>query len=135
MPIPPDQLKRLESDLSGHQDRMTSLRTSITNMSEEADVHDLILGLGRSKAILTALSEIYDNPRKLDELGRDPAGYARRHSIELPAGATLSVTGTGAQAVVEAHIKKGRFTYVLTWNREKGFTGDAAGSGTSGHAH
>jgi hypothetical protein len=120
MPIPADQLERLQEGLAEHVERAESLRRHIADMEAEAEAHEAIVRVGQDERLLEALGELYDDPELAKRISEDPDGYAREKGIELPPGAEIRVAGDGSRA--GAHIQHGPFGFELVWDRRRGFS-------------
>jgi hypothetical protein len=120
MPIPAEQLERLQEGLAEHIERAESLRRHIADMEAEAEAHETIVRVGRDGTLIEALGELYDDPELAGRISEDPDGYSREKGIELPPGAEIRVAGDGSR--VGAHIQHGPFGFELVWDRRRGFS-------------
>jgi hypothetical protein len=121
VPIPREHVERLEADLSAHESWLRTLRHQIAALEAEASAHEMILRLGRDPNLHRALSELHDRPDMAQNIVEDPRSYFLKWGVEVPAGATVTVTADPERAAVEAHFENPPFDYGVGWSRVDGF--------------
>ncbi len=89
--LPDSQLQKLRDDLAVHEKRLTDLENSISAQQIEADVHRVVLKLGRDQGLLNLFGELYVHPELAQEAAKDPAGFAAKRGVTLPADARVTV--------------------------------------------
>ncbi|HYN52762.1 MAG TPA: hypothetical protein VES62_17715, partial [Thermoleophilaceae bacterium] len=72
MPIPKQQLQRLEDQLSAQESWLPTLRRKIAGLQDEASAYEMMLALGRDQSLLRVLGELYDRPELFDRARDDP---------------------------------------------------------------
>ena len=117
--LPDSQLQKLRDDLAVHEKRLTALENSISAQQIEADVHRVVLKLGRDQGLLNLFGELYVHPELAQEAAKDPAGFAAKRGVTLPADARVTV---GVDGAVQAELVQGSFHYLVQWDRHAGFS-------------
>ena len=121
MPIPPEHLERLEAELSDHESRLRTLRPQITALEAEASAHEMVLMLGRNPDLLRVLNELHDQPDLGERIAKDPNSFFEERGIEVPDGATVTVTTDPERSAVEARFDNPLIDYSVGWSRVDGF--------------
>ena len=123
MSIPQNQLDQLNADLQNHEQRLASLKRAVADMQSEIEVHNAVLQIAREPKILTALTDVHDNPAVADQIEKDPQGFVRSRGIQLPPGTTVTAKRSSAQsAVASANLQIGRYRVSLQYDTVKGFS-------------
>jgi hypothetical protein len=118
--IPPEHLERLEADLSAHESWLGTLRLQIAALEAEASAHEAILRLGRDPNLRRVLDELQDQPDLTERVGKDPRSFFAERGVELPDGATVSVT-SDQRSALEARFRNDFLEYAVGWCRADGF--------------
>src|SRR5262245_32222643 len=121
MPIPSEHLEHLKTQLSEHESRLETLRRQIAALEAEASAHETMLRLCRDGPLRRALDEVHDRPDLAQEIAQDPRSYFEKRGVEVPAGATVTVTTDRARTTVEAHFRNPPFDYGVGGSSADGF--------------
>jgi hypothetical protein len=121
MPIPREHLDRLEAELSDHESRLRTLQPQITALEAEASAHEMVLRLGRNPELLRVLNELHDEPDLGERIAKDPDSFFKERGIEVPDGATVTVTTDPERSAVEARFENPLIDYRVGWSRVDGF--------------
>lgn len=122
MPLPQQQRAQLKADLQVHQKRVDSLKARQADITNELEVHDVIMRLGQDPKILALLDEMYDHPEIADQMKGNPQAYLQSRGIVLPPGGTVRASRPTPQtAVIVASYHLGRFQFDAQWDTTHGF--------------
>lgn len=121
MPIPSEHLEGLKTQLSEHESQLGTLRHQIAALEAEASAHEMMLRVGRNPNLHRALEELYDRPDLFERIAEDPRSYFEKRGVEMPRGATVTVTTDPDRPAVEAHFENPPFDYGVGWSRVDGF--------------
>jgi len=119
--IPSDHLTRLEEELSGHENWLRTLRRQIEGLEAEASAHEMVLRLGRNRELHRVLGELHDQPELSERIAEDPSSFFEQQGIEVPDGATVTVTTDPEGSGIEAHFNDPYLNYGVGWSRMRGF--------------
>jgi len=128
MPLPDSHLERLREDLVVHETRLAALENSIRAQQAEADVHKMLIGLGRDQGMLNAVGEIFDHPDTAQQAHADAGSFLARHGVRLPAGVKVSMDTDGG---LRAEFP-GPFPVAAYWDRSAGFSSGPLTKGAAG---
>jgi hypothetical protein len=119
--IPSEHLERLEEELSGHESWLRTLRRQIEGLEAEASAHETVLRLGRNRELHRVLGELHKQPELSERIAEDPRSFFEQQGIEVPDGATLTVTTDPEGSGIEARFEDPYLSYGVGWSRVKGF--------------
>jgi len=122
MPIKADQLHRLDRDLKVHESTVLDLRKQISILEEQLAAHEWIIRIGRDEKVLAILSDLADNPESAQSLEGRELEVARSHDIQLPEGATVSITSDSASVTIFLEAMNHTFPFTLRWHSAEGFS-------------
>jgi xanthine/CO dehydrogenase XdhC/CoxF family maturation factor len=121
VPIPRDHLERLESQLAEHESWLRTLRLKIEALEAEASAHEMVLRLGRDLDLRRVLDELHDQPNLAERIAKDPRSFLEKRGIEVPDGATVTLTTDAEQSAIEARFDNPPVDYGVGWSRVDGF--------------
>lgn len=121
MPIPPEHLERLEAELSEHESWLRTLRRQIAALEAEAEAHEMMLRLGRDPDLHRVLDEWHERPNLGKRIAKNPRTFFEERGIEVPDGATLTVTTDPERSAIEARFDNAPVDYGVGWSRIDGF--------------
>lgn len=121
MPIPHDQLKRLEADLAGREHWVRSLQRHIAGLHDELSAHETIIALGRNPSVLQVIHELHDQPGLGEEIARNPRSFFAKRGVRLPEDATVTVISGMTSQAMEIRVRMPTFEYGIGWSRRIGF--------------
>jgi len=134
MPIPREQLQRLQEQLSAQECWLPTLRRRIAGLQDEVSAYEMMLALGRDQSLLQALEELYDRPELFARACEDPRGFFEERSVRLPDGADVTVKSVTVnreppQYAVEARFVTETQNYGAGWSPRAGFYAISESSG------
>jgi hypothetical protein len=126
MPIPKEQLQRLDEQLSAQECWLPTLRRRIAGLQDEVSAYEMMLALGRDHNLLQVLEELYDRPELFDQACDDPRGFFEERSVPLPDQANVTVKSVTVNRkppryAVEAHFVTETQDYGVGWSPRGGF--------------
>jgi hypothetical protein len=122
MPIPEEQLRKLDGALWEHEVRMKVISRSIRSMEAEKQAHEALLKLGQSQQVREALGEIYDDPEAGRSVVDDPAAFFRTNGIDLgDTEVTVALGDQNDENVLEVRFQQASISYSVAWHRSEGF--------------
>ena len=126
MPIPKEQLQRLEEQLSAQERWLPTVRRRIAGLQDEVSAYEMILALGRDQSLLQVLGELYDRSELFDPIRDDPRGFFEERGVRLPAGANVTVKSVTVNRepphyAVEACFVMETQRYGVGWSPRAGF--------------
>jgi hypothetical protein len=126
MPIPKEQLERLEEQLSAQERWVPTLRRQIAGLQDEVSAYEMMLALGRDRRLLRVLGELYDRAELFDRVRDDPHGFFQDEGVVVPDGAsvtvkTVTVNREPPRYAVEARFVTDTRSYGVGWSPRAGF--------------
>jgi hypothetical protein len=126
MPIPREQLRRLEEQLSAQGRWLATLRRQIAGLQDEVSAYEMMLALGRDQSLLQVLGELYDRPELFDQACDDPRRFFEERSVRVPNGASVTVKSVTVnreppRQAVEACFVTETLNYGVGWSPRAGF--------------
>jgi hypothetical protein len=126
MPIPKEQLQRLEEQLSAQERWVPTLRRKIAGLEDEVSAYEMMLALGRDRSLLQVLDDLNDRPELFDRARDDPRGFFEERGVRLPDGAdvtvkTVTVNRERPRYAVEARFVTEWQQYGVGWSPRAGF--------------
>jgi hypothetical protein len=126
MPIPKEQLERLEEQLSAQERWVPTLRRQIAGLQDEVSAYEMMLALGRDRRLLQVLGELYDRPELLDRARDDPHGFFQDRGVRVPDGASVTVKSVTVNREPPRYAVEARFVmetqnYGVGWSPRAGF--------------
>jgi hypothetical protein len=103
--------------------RIAELRAAISLAEEEAALHQALLDLVRSDWFTAMLGELYDDPKLVTKVARDPFGYCQEKKVALPEGLTLSAVEVSKEPSTRltAYLRYADWNVQAIWDHKGGF--------------
>jgi hypothetical protein len=119
MPIPDSHLRKLEKELLGHDKRLQALEASIRAQQIEAEMHRMVVKLGRNEKLLALLGHIRENPQLARRAEEDPHALAAERGLELPEDTSFRIDTEGTARI---ELSAGHLRFELILDQRTGFS-------------
>src|SRR5215831_16231112 len=108
MPLPKQMQHSLELDLRNHGARLKDLRSSIATLQAEVAVHEMLMTLGKNKAVRDTLDALYDHPELARKMAQNPTAFLNSRGIVMPEGTSVAVIDSDPRSTtVEVRFVQG----------------------------
>ena len=126
MPIPEDQLRRLDENLVAQESWLGTLRRHIAGLQDEVSAYETMLALGRDQGVRRVLEELHDRRELFDQAAENPRAFFAERRARLPDDATVTVKALSVDRhppryAVEARFVRETLSFGVGWSAPLGF--------------